>query len=89
MEKTFAAAADADTVHVYLGYSGWTEPQLENELDLGAWYIFQGSAKAVFDSDPDSMWERLIHETELRIASRGAAGTIKPRAAGGGFPPPG
>jgi putative AlgH/UPF0301 family transcriptional regulator len=80
LDKTFASAADADAVHVYLGYSGWTQPQLEHELDLGAWYIFQGSAKAVFDSDPDSMWERLIRETELRIAFR-------PRAAGAGRPP--
>ena len=71
MEKTFAGAADADTVHVYLGYSGWTAPQLEHELDLGAWYIFPGSAKAVFDSDPASLWDRFIRETELRIASRG------------------
>jgi putative transcriptional regulator len=88
LEKAFASAANADTMHVYLGYSGWTEPQLEHELELGAWYIFQGSAKAVFDSDPDSLWERLIHETELRIASRGATGIFRLRAAGGGLPRP-
>jgi putative transcriptional regulator len=87
MEKTFASATDADAVRVYLGYSGWTEPQLEHELDLGAWYIFQGSAKAVFDADPESLWERFIRETELRIASRGATGIIRLRAAGGGLPP--
>jgi putative AlgH/UPF0301 family transcriptional regulator len=81
LEKTFASAPDADTVHVYLGYSGWTAPQLEHELELGAWYIFQGGAKAVFDSDPDSMWERFIRQTEFRIA-------FKPLAAGGGLPPP-
>ncbi len=85
MEKTFANAADADAVHVYLGYSGWTEPQLENELNLGAWYIFPGSAGAVFDADPESLWERLIRKTELRIAS-GAAGMFKLRAAGAGLP---
>jgi putative AlgH/UPF0301 family transcriptional regulator len=73
MEKMFANAVDADTVHVYLGYSGWTAPQLEHELDLGAWYIFPGTAKAVFDADPESLWDRFIRETEMRIASRGAA----------------
>lgn len=71
--KTFASAPDPDTVHVYLGYSGWTEPQLQQELDLGAWYIFQGSAKAVFESDPDDLWQSLIRQTETRIASRGRA----------------
>jgi len=75
-------------VHVYLGYSGWTGPQLEHELDLGAWYIFQGSAKAVFDSDPESLWDRFIRETELRIASRGAIGLFRLRAAGAVPPPP-
>jgi putative AlgH/UPF0301 family transcriptional regulator len=43
--------------------------QLENEVDIGAWYIFPGDAQAVFDSNPDSLWLRLIGETELRIAS--------------------
>lgn len=85
MEKTFASATDADTIHLYLGYSGWTAPQLEHELELGAWYIFQGNAKAVFDFDPDSLWDRLIHETQLRIASRGSAGIVRLRAADGGL----
>ncbi len=87
MQKTFATATDADAVHVYLGYSGWTEPQLENELDLGAWYIFPGSASAVFDDDPDSLWDRLIRKTELRIASRGRTGIFKLRAAVAAPPP--
>ncbi|MGA3039793.1 MAG: YqgE/AlgH family protein [Bryobacteraceae bacterium] len=87
MEKTFASAADADAVHVYMGYSGWTGPQLEHELDLGAWYIFQGSAKAVFDSDPASLWDRFIRETELRIALRGPIGSFRLRAAVEGPPP--
>jgi putative transcriptional regulator len=86
MEKTFAAATDADGVRVYLGYSGWTGPQLEHELELGAWFIFQGSAKAVFDSDPDSMWERFIRQTEFRVASGLGARPFRPRAAGGDLP---
>jgi putative transcriptional regulator len=69
LQKTFASTIESNMLHIYLGYSGWTEPQLENEVDLGAWYIFRGDAAAVFDSDPDSLWSRLIRETELRIAS--------------------
>jgi putative transcriptional regulator len=70
LEKTFASAADSNSLHIYLGYAGWTGPQLENEVDLGAWFIFRGDAAAVFDSDPDSVWPRLIHQTEQQIAAR-------------------
>jgi putative transcriptional regulator len=69
LQKTLASPPEANVVHVYLGYSGWTMEQLENEVDAGAWYIFPGDAQAVFDSNPDSLWSRLIGETELRIAS--------------------
>jgi len=69
LQKTLASPPETNTVHVYLGYSGWTMEQLENEVDLGAWYIFPGDAQAVFDPNPDSLWSRLIVETELRIAS--------------------
>jgi hypothetical protein len=34
------------------------------------------------------LWERLIRETEMRIASRGETGIFRLRAAGGGLPPP-
>jgi len=71
LQKTFAATVESNMLHVYVGYSGWTGPQLEHEVDLGAWYIFRGDAAAVFDSDPDSLWSRLIRETELRIAGAG------------------
>jgi len=68
LEKAFGPAAASSRVHIYLGYSGWTMPQLSHETDLGAWYIFRGDAAAVFDSDPDSLWPRLIRETQLRVA---------------------
>jgi putative transcriptional regulator len=73
LERTFSSPIDSDRLRVYLGYAGWTGPQLEHELELGAWYIFPGSATAVYDSDPDSLWTRMIRATELRIARAGPA----------------
>jgi putative transcriptional regulator len=69
LQKTLASPPETNVVRVYLGYAGWTMEQLEHEVDLGAWYIFPGDAQAVFDPNPDSLWSRLIGETELRIAS--------------------
>lgn len=69
LEKALAGSTGDKALHIYLGYAGWAPGQLEHEVDLGAWYIFRGDPEMIFDSDPDSLWSRLIHETELRIAS--------------------
>ena len=64
LEKTFAAGAGPGEIHTFVGYCGWGAGQLEHEMSLGVWYIFDGDAKLVFDSDPDSLWSRLVARTE-------------------------
>jgi putative transcriptional regulator len=78
LDKTIAARMDASMFRVYLGYAGWTAQQLQGEVELGAWHIFPGNAAAVFDTDPESLWFRLIRKTEERIAlaGSGAEGVI-------------
>jgi putative AlgH/UPF0301 family transcriptional regulator len=68
LEKTLAAGTGPAQFRVYLGYCGWAAGQLQNEVDLGGWYIFSGTADLVFDSDPATLWTRLIARTEQRIA---------------------
>jgi putative transcriptional regulator len=67
LEKTMTANG-ADTLHVYVGYAGWTPKQLESEVELGAWFIFSGDAATVFAANPASVWTRLIERTEDRVA---------------------
>lgn len=67
-EETFAAGADRSVFHVYLGYAGWNMNQLRMEVELGSWFIFPADAKTVFDSDPDSLWSRMIVKTEQKMA---------------------
>jgi putative transcriptional regulator len=45
---------------VYAGYTGWSVQQLRDELALGLWTIRPGDARIVFDSDPGSVWSRMI-----------------------------
>jgi putative transcriptional regulator len=68
LAQTLASKAGPDVFRVYVGYAGWGPGQLEKEMDLGAWHVFPGDAKVVFDGDPDSLWSKLIRRTELRIA---------------------
>ncbi len=70
-EQTMSARPDPNAVHVYLGYAGWNNQQLRKEVELGSWFIFPADAKTVFDSDPDSLWSRMIRKTELELAASG------------------
>jgi len=67
LEKTLAAGTGPSEFHACVGYCGWGAGQLEKEMKLGVWYIFDGDAKLVFDSDPDSVWSRLIARIELKV----------------------
>jgi putative AlgH/UPF0301 family transcriptional regulator len=68
LEKTVASAPDPEVFHVYVGYAGWTNAQLKREVALGMWFIFQADTDTVFDSDPDTLWQRMIRKTEQKLA---------------------
>ncbi len=67
-EQTISSRPDPGAFHVYLGYAGWTQDQLQAEVKLGAWFVFPGDTATVFDSDPDSLWKQMIQKTELLMA---------------------
>lgn len=68
LEKALTVTKDASALRVFLGYAGWGVGQLEGEIELGMWHIFDGGPNLIFDNDPASLWTRLIAQTELRIA---------------------
>ena len=68
LEKTLAKRPDAADFRVYLGYCGWSPGQLENETSHGFWRVLSGSADIIFDSEPETLWARLIERAEQRIA---------------------
>ena len=67
LEKALAAGKGSKEFRIYLGYCGWSHGQLENEVNAGAWYIFNGSEGIVFDSNPSTLWSRMIARTELHV----------------------
>jgi putative transcriptional regulator len=44
----------------FIGYSGWTSGQLQDEIDNKAWWIARGGADIVFDDDLDNMWKNVV-----------------------------
>jgi putative transcriptional regulator len=71
LQHMLQSADGPDKFRLYAGYAGWAPEQLEEEVDAGAWHIFPGNANIVFDSDPDTLWLRLIKRSETQIANRG------------------
>ena len=67
LEKALMAGKGSRDLRIYLGYCGWSPGQLENEVNRGGWYIFDGSEGIVFDSDPSTLWSRMIARTELHV----------------------
>ncbi len=67
MENALASGAGPHDFRIYLGYCGWGAGQLEHEVDVGAWYIFKANSALVFDSDPGSLWSRLIARIEQQV----------------------
>ena len=67
-EQTISSRPDPGVFHVYLGYAGWTQAQLRQEVELGAWFVFPAEAGTVFNANPDSLWPEMIRKTELQMA---------------------
>lgn len=69
LEGVLSSGKSAGRLRVYLGYCGWGPGQLDNEVRLGGWYIFDATANLVFDANPDTVWSRLIGRIEYQMAA--------------------
>lgn len=64
----------------FAGYSGWSDGQLEAEIEQGGWYVLPLDVEAIFNMDPDTMYEKLLaRATRPRIEARAA--TVAPATA--------
>jgi putative transcriptional regulator len=68
LEKVLAAEKGSGDLRIYAGYCGWGPGQLDAETRLGGWFIFNRGAELAFDGNPDTVWSRLISETEAGLA---------------------
>jgi len=50
----------AENIKVFLGYSGWAEGQLEEEIKTKAWYTYTFDSNIVIESNPETMWKEVL-----------------------------
>jgi len=50
-----------DNIRFYVGYSGWTKGQLEDELKARSWVVSDISTKEIFKEQNDELWQEVLH----------------------------
>ncbi len=52
--------ATPDEFRFFIGYSGWSPNQLEEEISEKAWWVADVNAEIIFDDDLENMWKRIV-----------------------------
>lgn len=47
-------------IQFYLGYSGWSEGQLDGEIKAGSWIIAEPDVNYLFNVKPTQMWSQVL-----------------------------
>ena len=56
-------AVDEESVKFFLGYSGWSEGQLREELDRQSWFVKPSATpRQVFDLEEDALWKSILED---------------------------
>ena len=53
-----------EDIRLFVGYSGWSAGQLENELRENSWIIADSTEELLFDIEPASVWKDAINNLD-------------------------
>lgn len=48
-------------IRFFVGYSGWSEGQLEDEMNYGSWVIADMDPNYLFNSIPENLWSQAMY----------------------------
>ena len=51
---------DASRIRFYIGYSGWSEGQLKEEMNQKSWLTLEATRKLVFHRNIDEIWKDAV-----------------------------
>lgn len=55
-----AGKLDMNKIRFFIGYSGWSGGQLENELNEKSWILSPSSKALIFDEKDDNIWKQAL-----------------------------
>ena len=56
-------------INLCFGYAGWGPGQLEREFLDGHWFLYPATARHVFHTTPEKLWQQLLREMGGKYAS--------------------
>jgi putative transcriptional regulator len=59
---------DLADLRIFVGYSGWSPGQLEQELEAGGWLVLDLLPDDPFTADPSQLWARVLKRQGGRTA---------------------
>lgn len=51
---------EPENIRFYVGYSGWSEGQLEEELQSGSWVLADMDANYLFQTEHEALWKKIM-----------------------------
>jgi putative transcriptional regulator len=58
----YAGMVSKEQIRFFLGYSGWAEKQLDNELAQNAWLVAEINPELVMKAEQSSFWNQLLEQ---------------------------
>ncbi len=49
-----------DNFRFFLGYSGWSPDQLNNEIKTNSWFVNNQADRNIFDGKPEMLWGKIL-----------------------------
>ncbi len=60
VERLLIEAHGTESFRAYMGYSGWSPGQLENEMKTGSWITLPADPTVVFEKEPALVWPDIL-----------------------------
>ncbi len=67
--QEMVADANGPAVRLCFGYCGWSAGELESEFLRGEWFLHPASAKHVFETPSEKVWQTILREMGGKYAT--------------------
>ncbi|MBZ0204469.1 MAG: YqgE/AlgH family protein [Ignavibacteria bacterium] len=63
-----ANAVSPNDFRFFIGYSGWDDGQIEEEMNINSWIVTETSIDNIFSEEPDKLWREILKSMGKKFA---------------------